>query len=105
RFGVKAVYLLGSAKNASAGAHSDIDLLIHLADASAARRHELELWLEGWSRALAETNYLRTGHRRPELLDVAYVTDAEVASATGLAAKIGAVTDAARLLPLGGAAP
>ena len=51
-------------------------------------------------------NYLRTGYRTDGLLDVHYVTDADIAGGGNpFAAKIGAVTDAARPLPLGEAVP
>jgi pyruvate,water dikinase len=99
RFGVRAIYLLGSAKNATAGPSSDIDLLL-VADSDPQRRRELELWLDGWSRALAETNFLRTGERLEALLDCHFVTGEDVRAGRGPAAKIGAVTDAARALPL-----
>jgi hypothetical protein len=97
RFGVKALYLLGSAKNTVAGPDADIDLLVHVGD-DPERRRELELWLDGWSRALAEVNFLRTGRRSEGLLDVRCVGDREVALGIGVASKIGAVTDPARLL-------
>jgi pyruvate,water dikinase len=100
RFGVKAAYVFGSTKNGTAGPASDIDLLLHV-DEGDGRRPALELWLEGWSQSLAEINYLRTGYRTPGLLDVHYVTDADIARGDSYAAKIGAVTDAARPLPLG----
>jgi pyruvate,water dikinase len=100
RLGVKAVYVFGSTKNGTAGPASDIDLLLHV-DEGDGRRPALELWLEGWSQSLAEINYLRTGYRTPGLLDVHYVTDADIARGDSYAAKIGAVTDAARPLPLG----
>ena len=58
-------------------------------------------WLEGWSLSLAEMNYLRTGYRTGGLLDFHFVTDDDIASRTSYAAKIGAVTDAARELTLG----
>jgi hypothetical protein len=57
-------------------------------------------WFEGWSLSLAETNYLRTGHRSDGLLDVHIVTDDDIARRTSYAAKIGAVTDPARALTL-----
>jgi len=99
RFGVKSLYVFGSVKNATAGPSSDIDLLIH--DGGPGRkREELDLWLDGWSRSLAETNYLRTGYKSEGLLDVHYVTDEDIEKQTSYAAKIGAVTDAARPLRL-----
>jgi len=100
RFGVKDIYVFGSTKNASAGPGSDIDLILHL-DGPERSRRELELWLEGWSRCLAEVNYLRTGYQSDGLLDVHFVTDQDLADKTSYAAKIGAVTDAARPLALG----
>jgi pyruvate, water dikinase len=105
RFGVKGLYLFGSTKNATAGPASDIDLIVHFSGTSETQR-SLEEWLEGWSLSLAEMNFLRTGYRTEGgLLDVHIVTDADIASQTSYAAKIGAVTDAARPLPLGVAAP
>jgi pyruvate,water dikinase len=97
RFGIKAMYVFGSTKNATAGPASDIDLLVHL-NGTEAMRHDLEMWLDGWSRALSEINYLRTGARTDGLLDVHIVTDEDVEKRTSYAAKIGAVTDGARPL-------
>jgi predicted nucleotidyltransferase len=99
RFDVKAIYVFGSTKNATAGPASDIDLIVHVGD-DQARRRELELWLKGWSMALAAVNFLRTGYETHELLDVHYVTDVDIADQRSYAAKIGAVTDAARPLPM-----
>ncbi len=100
RFGVKAMYVFGSTKNATAGPGSDIDLLVHL-DGRDRVRPDLQLWLEGWSHCLAEVNYLRTGYKSEGLLDVHFVTDADIEQKTSYASKIGAVTDAARPLALG----
>ncbi len=104
RFGVKAAYVIGSTKNGTAGPASDLDLLLHV-EPDGPRRCELALWLDGWSQSLAEMNYLRTGYRTDGLLDVHFVTDEDVARGDSFASKIGAVTDAARPLPLGPATP
>jgi predicted nucleotidyltransferase len=104
RFGVKALYVFGSTKNATAGPASDIDLLVHV-EPDRERERALAEWLEGWSMALAEMNYLRTGCRSDGLLDVHLLTDEDIARGTSYAAKIGAATDAARPLPLGGGDP
>ncbi len=101
RFGIRAMYVFGSTKNATAGPASDIDLLIHV-DGTEVMRHDLEVWLEGWSRCLGEVNYLRTGAHTEGLLDVHIVTDEDVAKRTSYASKIGAVTDGARPLALRG---
>ncbi len=99
RFGIRGFYLIGSTKNATAGATSDIDLLLHI-QGSEQQRNDLGAWLEGWSLCLDEINYLKTGYRTGGLLDVHFVTDEDVARKTSFALKIGAVTDAARELSM-----
>jgi len=99
RFGVKGIYLFGSTKNATAGPGSDIDLLVHFTG-TGAQRQDLLSWLEGWSLTLAEINYQRTGYKSDGLLDVHLVSDEDIANKTSYAVKIGAITDAARPLPM-----
>ena len=100
RFGVNNFYVFGSSNNATAGPESDIDLLVHF-QGNETQQRELFTWLEGWSLSLAEANYLRTGYKINGLLDVHLVTDEDIRNRTGYASKIGAVTDAARPLPIG----
>jgi predicted nucleotidyltransferase len=100
RFGVEGFYVFGSVNSASAGPGSDIDLLVYFRG-DEAQQKDLLTWLEGWSLSLAEENYLRTGYKLNGLLDVHLVTEQEVRSRTGFAARIGAVTDAARPLAVG----
>jgi pyruvate,water dikinase len=100
RFGVKAMYILGSTKNATAGPQSDIDILIHFQGTEEQRR-ELMTWLEGWSLSLSQINYMRTGYKTNGLLDVHIITDEDIEKRLGYAARIGAVTDPARPLALG----
>ena len=99
QFGVRAFYLIGSTKNATAGPASDIDILLHV-QGNEKQRKELTLWLEGWSRCLGEINFLRTGYRSEGLLDVHLVTDKDIAEHSSFAVKIGAITDPARQLPM-----
>ncbi len=99
RFGVKAIYIMGSTKNATAGPSSDIDLLIHFCGTQI-QKDELTLWLEGWSLCLDEMNYLRTNSRTGGLLDIHFITDDDIRSKSSYAVKIGASTDPARPLPL-----
>jgi hypothetical protein len=99
RFGVKAMYVFGSTKNATAGPGSDINLLIHF-QGSELQKEQLVLWLEGWSLCLAALNFSRTGYESNGLLDYHLLTDEDIGQRTSYAVKIGAVTDAARLLPL-----
>ena len=100
RFGIRGLYLFGSTKNGTAGPGSDINLLVHFSGNPDVRR-DLLAWLEGWSLCLSEMNYLRTGVTTSGLLDVHVVTDEDLERPSGYAAKIGAVTDAARPLMLG----
>jgi hypothetical protein len=99
RFGVKGLYVFGSTKNATAAAGSDIDLIAHV-NGTPEQRRALEAWLDGWSLCLSQMNYLRTGYRTEGLLDVHYVTDADIANRTSWASKIGAITDPARPLAI-----
>jgi pyruvate, water dikinase len=99
RFGVKAAYLFGSTKNATAGPESDIDILIHFSGSEDQRR-ELLLWLEGWSLCLSHINFEKTGRETSGLLDAHLITDVDIQNRTSYAVKIGAVTDAASPLAL-----
>jgi hypothetical protein len=99
KFAVKAFYLIGSTKNATAGPASDIDILLHF-HGNDEQMKDLLLWLEGWSGCLAEINFLRTGYRTDGLLDVHLVTDKDIAERSSFAVKIDAVTDPARKLPM-----
>jgi hypothetical protein len=94
------MYVFGSTKNATAGPGSDLDLIIHVRG-NDQQTADLSLWLDGWSHSLAEVNFLRTGYKSEGLLDVHFVTDDDIEKKTSFAAKIGAVTDAARPLTLG----
>ena len=99
RFGVRAMYVFGSTKNATATPGSDIDLLMHF-HGTARQKQQLELWLEGWSLCLAAINFSRTGCESKRLLDYHLLTDEDFAKKTGYTLKIGAATDAARSLAL-----
>lgn len=97
-FGVQAVYVIGSTKNATAGPESDIDLLIHF-QGDAQQRLCLQAWLEAWSLSLAEISFLNTGHRPARgMLDVHLVTDEDIHKKTSFAVMIGATENGARLL-------
>ena len=99
RFGIKAMYVFGSTKNATAGPGSDIDLLVHFRG-SDEQLQQFILWLEGWSLCLAEINYSRTGHQSDGLIDYHILTDDDITKKSSYAVKIGAVTDAAWPLTL-----
>ncbi len=94
RLGVRSLYVIGSSKNGSAGPGSDLDLILHFVG-TPAQREALLLWLNAWSVALAEMNFLRTGYVANELLDVHLLDDEELRAGGGFASKIGSVTDPA----------
>ncbi len=96
-FSVKGIYLFGSTNSCTARLNSDIDLLIHF-DGTAKQKEALGSWLDGWSMALSEINYLNTGYKSSGLLDVHYVTDQDIKDRTSFAIKINSVFDPA--LPL-----
>jgi len=74
-------------------------MLVHFRG-SDEQRKELETWLQGWGKCLAEMNYLKTGYELSTLLDVHIITDKDISDKTSYAVKIGAVTDSARELKL-----
>jgi hypothetical protein len=98
-FGVKGLYIFGSTKNGTAGPASDIDLLVHH-DANPEQMQWMHNWFLGWGQSLAEVNFLRTGYRNENILDIHFVNDDDIARRTSYAAKIDAITDAARPLRL-----
>lgn len=97
KYGVKAIYLIGSSKNNTAGMGSDIDLMIHFTGTNA-QKTNLNIWLEGWSQCLSVLNYLKTGYQTDSILDVHYISDASIAQKDSFTIKINAVTDPALLL-------
>lgn len=97
RFGAKAIYLIGSSKNANAGPASDIDLMIHF-KGNENQRSQLKAWVEGWSYCLGYFNYLKTGHKVDELIDLHIITDEDIEKKSSFAVLINGVNDRARLL-------
>lgn len=96
-FGVKRVYLFGSTNACTACLNSDIDLLIHY-DGTEEQLLQLRLWLNGWSLALDEMNFFKTGYRTGGLLDVHCVSDEDIAKGDSYALQIDSVYDPALLL-------
>ena len=101
RFGVKGMWLVGSSKDGTAGPASDLDLVVHTDD-DPVKREALATWLDGWSLCLAEMNTLRTGMKAKGLLDVHFLSDSDFSRGTSWAAKVKAVKDPARALPVCG---
>jgi hypothetical protein len=99
KYGVINLYIFGSVKNATAGPGSDIDLLVHFRG-NEIKKSQLLAWFDGWSKALARMNYLKTGYKSDGLIDLHLITDEDIADKSSFAIKIGAVTDAAKPLHL-----
>lgn len=98
RFGVKALYVIGSTKNGNAGPASDIDLLIHFAGDDA-QREILMAWLQGWGLGLAELNFFKSGYKvQGSLVDFHIITDEDIRNKTSYAVMIGSTGNSARLL-------
>lgn len=100
-FSVKGIYLFGSTSSCTARLNSDIDLLIHF-EGDENRKLELETWLKGWSLALSEMNYLKTGYQTDGLLDVHFVTDRDIENKNSYASKIDSIYDPAIVLKIRG---
>lgn len=93
-FCVKGIYLFGSTNNCTARLNSDIDLLIHF-DGTEETKEKLNDWLLGWSLALSEMNYIKTGYKSDGLLDIHYITDQDILDKTSYAIKINSIFDPA----------
>ncbi len=98
RFGVKALYLIGSVKTGNVGPCSDIDLLAHcVADSS--RHEKLRLWCEGWGLCLSEINRDKTCLETPgSLVDLHIITDEDVRQKSSFAHMLDSFSNTARLL-------
>jgi hypothetical protein len=98
RFGVEAIYLIGSTETGKAGPGSDIDLMVHFRG-NPGQEKELKAWMEGWGLGLSELNFLKTGYvTTGSLIDFHIITDEDLRNKTSYAAMIGSADNSARLL-------
>jgi predicted nucleotidyltransferase len=98
KFGVEAIYVIGSTKDGKAGPGSDIDLMIHFRG-NKNQRLALETWLEGWGLGLAELNFMKTGYSTiGSLIDCHIITDEDIRRKTSYASMIGAMENSAKLI-------
>lgn len=101
KYGIKAFYIIGSTKNATAGPASDIDLLIHCKK-ELPHHDELMAWLDGWSLCLSEMNYEKTGYYVNEgLIDTHVITDEDIQKKSSFSSMINSAYDRARPLEFG----
>ncbi len=98
QFGIKAMYLIGSTKETTAGPASDIDLLIHFVG-DEQQKCSLKAFIDGWSFALENMNKQKTGHSMDEgIIDLHIITDEDIKKQTSYAVMIDSVNNPARLL-------
>ncbi len=98
-FSVKGIYLFGSTNHCTARLNSDIDLLVHFGGTEESKER-LNVWFQGWSLALSEINYIKTGYKSNGLLDIHYITDQDIIDRTSYAIKINSIFDPAYPLRL-----
>ncbi len=99
RYGVKALYIIGSTKSGLAGPTSDIDLLIHF-EGDDDRLDDLTALLDEWDRRLVKENQERTGKSMDSILDVHIITDEDIINKTSWAIHINSVYSSAKEIPL-----
>jgi len=97
RFGVEAMYLIGSTKNATSGPASDIDILLHFRG-DPSQEKELRAWFQGWSFCLSEVNLAKTGYKTDGLIDLHIITDKDIEKKDSFASMIGSLYDRAKLI-------
>jgi len=98
QFGIKAMYLIGSTKEATSGPASDIDLLVHF-NGTYEQEKCLKAWIDGWSFALEDFNQQKTGYKLDEgLIDLHIITDEDIKNKNSYAVMINNVNNSARLL-------
>jgi len=86
-YGVEAIYVVGSTKEATAGPESDIDLIIHF-EGDDEQKAKLENWFEKWDKKLIQENEKRIGKRLDGILDVHYIDDEDLEKETSWATHI-----------------
>ncbi len=96
RFGIKGIWLFGSTVKCNSGPKSDIDLIIHY-DGNESHKNNYSLWCEGWSLALAELNFFKTGYQTDVLLDLHFITDKDIENKSVFASMLDDIYDVKKL--------
>ncbi|MFO7789655.1 MAG: hypothetical protein R6V32_03715 [Bacteroidales bacterium] len=98
RFGIEAMYLIGSTKNFTAGPESDIDIMFHFRG-NKSQKKALKAWIEGWNHGLAAINSLNAKQNTPECyFDIHIITDEDIKNKNSFASMIGSLNNSARLI-------
>ena len=96
-FGVKGVYLIGSAERETDGVGSDIDLIVHVKNGPE-QQAQLQQWFSGWNGALCHMYALLSGYQTDILLDVHYVGPEEIRTNSSFATRMCSVYEPPELL-------
>lgn len=89
KYGVRAIYLIGSTLEGHAGPGSDIDLIVHV-DEEKPNIECLRAWMDGWGLCITELNFIKTGYRSSGgLIDLHVITDRDFQRKTSYAMMIG----------------
>ncbi|HAF28089.1 MAG TPA: hypothetical protein DCG75_03480 [Bacteroidales bacterium] len=100
-YGIDAIYIIGSTKEATAGPASDIDLLVHF-KGTEYQKNLFKSWIDGWNHSLSEFNRRKTGYKLEDgLIDLHIITDEDIEKKTSFAVMIGSANNPARLLKKG----
>ena len=95
---IKAIYLVGSVKEGTSGPASDIDLIVYI-DEDARTDIQIKAWINGWSQALTEFNYKKTGYKVEDgLIDLHIVSDEDIRNKDSFAMMISSKEPLALLL-------
>ncbi len=98
-YNVKAMYIIGSTKDGSAGPASDIDLIVHF-NGNEEQKEKLIDWFEKWDKHISRENQERTGIETDAILDVHFVTDEDIKNKTPWATHLVSRYESARKIPL-----
>jgi len=98
-YGVKALYLIGSTKDGSAGPSSDIDILVHF-KGTEEQKDKLMAWFDEWGKKFDQENKERTGYETGGLLDVHIITDEDIKNRSSWATHITSPYQSVKKIPL-----
>jgi hypothetical protein len=87
KFGITRIYLVGSAKDATSGPGSSLELLVHF-HGTENQKQLLINWFEGWSLGLSEFNFAQTGYRVENLIDLHIINDDDFQQSNNYTSKV-----------------
>jgi len=87
KLGIRAIYLIGSAREQTAGPASDIDLIVHF-KGSPAQQDLVRAEVSGWSKCLSFINMEKTGYHTDKLIDIHFITDESIKAKDSFATMI-----------------